>query len=64
MWELKKMLIKCQGWRLTHLNLCFYSGVLALLLPKHSAWLKSFTRGAGGTVRAGPGWAGLGWPTW
>lgn len=33
-WELKKMLIKCQGWSLTHLNLCFYSGVFLLLLPK------------------------------
>lgn len=47
MWELKKMLIKCQGWSLTHLNLSFYSRAHALLLPKRSAWLRSFTTGGG-----------------
>lgn len=34
MWELKKMLIKCQSWSLTHLNVVFYSGVVKFLPPK------------------------------
>lgn len=59
------MLIKCQGWSLTHLNLCFYSGVFLLLLPKpglcspgpnvqahHRSWV-----GAG--WGAGGAWMGL-----
>ena len=62
MWELKEMLIKCQGWSLTHLNLCFYSGVTALLLPKPGlrstrAGLQAYPRSRW-QVRAGPGTPG------
>lgn len=62
MWELESMLIKCQGWRLTHWNvvLLFSSREFSALNPGSEALslASKLLTGGGGMLRAGArGWA-------